>query len=78
MKAFGIQAKDSMSIVDKFNETGNSFAISSKGVGNALMRSASALAAAGNTLDESIALVTAANAVIQDPDSVGEQLCPAA
>ena len=71
MKAFGIQAKDSMSIVDKFNETGNSFAISSKGVGDALMRSASALAAAGNTLDESIALVTAANAVIQDPDSVG-------
>ena len=35
------------------------------------MRSASALAAAGNTIDESIALVTAANTVIQDPDVVG-------
>ena len=71
MKAFGIQAKDSMSIVDKFNETGNNFAISSAGIGDALMRSASALAAAGNTIDESIALVTAANTVIQDPDVVG-------
>lgn len=35
------------------------------------MRSASALAAAGNSLDESIALVTAANNVVQDPEKVG-------
>ena len=61
-----------MSIVDKFNEVGNSYAISSEGVGEALLRSASAMEAAGNTLDETIALATAANTVIQDPDSVGE------
>ena len=29
------------------------------------------MAAAGNTLDESIGLITAANAVVQDPASVG-------
>lgn len=71
MKAFDIQAENSMSIVDKFNEVGNNFAISSEGIGEALRRSASALAAGNNTLDESIALITAANSVVQDPDVVG-------
>lgn len=71
MQAFGVEAENAMSIVDKFNEVGNRFAISSKGVGDALLRSASALEAANNTLDESIALVTAANTVVQDPEKVG-------
>lgn len=71
MKAFGIEAENAMTIVDKFNEVGNNFAISSEGVGEALRRSASALAAGNNTLDESIALITAANSVVQDADVVG-------
>lgn len=74
IKAFGIEAKDAMSVVDKFNETGNRFAISSGGVGEVLLRSASALAAANNTLDESIALGTAANEIIQSPEKVGTSL----
>ena len=74
MKAFGIEAADAMTIVDKFNEVGNNFAISSSGIGEALVRSASSLASAGNTLDESIALITAANNVVQNPETVGE-LC---
>lgn len=49
-----------MDIIDKFNEIGNNFAISSGGIGEALERSASSLYAANNTLDESIALITAA------------------
>lgn len=60
-----------MSIVDKFNEIGNNFAISSGGIGEALERSASSLMAANNTIDESIALITAANTVVQDPEVVG-------
>ena len=60
-----------MSIVDKFNEIGNNFAISSGGIGEAFTRSASSMAAANNTLDETIALITAANTVVQDPDVVG-------
>lgn len=60
-----------MSIVDKFNEVSNNFAISSGGIGEALQRSASSLAAANNTLDESIALITAANTVVQNPEKVG-------
>lgn len=71
MQAFGIEATNVMTIVDKFNIIGNKFAISSTGIGEALLNSASALAAAGNTLDESIALITAANEVIQNPEKVG-------
>jgi TP901 family phage tail tape measure protein len=71
MKAFGIEASDAMTIVDKFNKIGNEFAISSGGVGDALQRSASAMAAANNTIDESIALIVAANNVVQDPAAVG-------
>lgn len=74
MKAFNVEATKSMNIVDKFNEVGNNFAISSKGVGDALLNSASALAAANNDLDQSIALVTAANSVVQDPTKVGTAL----
>lgn len=52
----------------------NNFAISSGGVGDALLNSASALAAAGNSLDESIAMITAANTVVQDPQKVGTSM----
>lgn len=71
MKAFGIEAENAMQIVDKFNITGNNFAISSKGVGDALVRSASALSTAGNSIDESIALITAMNTTLQDAERVG-------
>lgn len=71
MAAFKVEAEDAISIVDKFNEVGNNFAISSGGIGDALTRSASSMAAANNTLDETIALITAANTVVQDPDVVG-------
>lgn len=49
-----------MGIVDKMNEVSNNFAISSGGIGQALQRSASSMAAANNTLDETISLITAA------------------
>lgn len=71
MKAFGIEAENAMTIVDKFNEIGNNFAISSGGIGEAMQRSAAALAAANNTIDQSIALIVAANNVVQDPATVG-------
>lgn len=70
MTAFGDEV-GAMDIVDKFNEVGNNFAISSGGIGESLLHSASSLAAANNTLDQTIALITAANTVVQDPSSVG-------
>lgn len=74
MQAFNIQAKDSMKIVDEFNEAGNNFAISSAGVGEALQRSGAALAAANNTMEQSIALATTMNRIIQNPETVGTTL----
>lgn len=71
MQAYGYSTSDAMSIVDKFNEVGNNFAISSGGIGEALQRSASSLSAANNTLDESIALIATANTVVQNPEKVG-------
>lgn len=74
MQAFGIEASSAMSIVDKFNEVGNNFAISSAGIGEAMQRSAAAMASANNTIDETIALITAANTIVQNPESVGTTL----
>lgn len=71
MKAFKISAADAEEIVDKFNYVGNNFAISSTGLGDSLQRSASALVAANNSLDETIALTTAGNAIVQDPEKLG-------
>lgn len=76
LAAYKDEISDSMQIADKFNEVGNNFAISSGGIGDALQRSASSLAAANNSLDQSIALITAANTVVQDPDAVGKQTLP--
>lgn len=59
MKAFNITAEDSISIIDKLNEVGNNFSISSGEIGEALKRSASSLSVAGNSLSESIGLITA-------------------
>lgn len=70
MTAFSQQAGNmsdtdfAMDIIDKFNEVSNNFAISSGGIGEALQRSASSMAAANNTIDETIALITAANTVV--------------
>lgn len=58
-------------IVDKLNQVGNNFSISTDGLASALQRSASALTTAGNDIDASIALITAGNQVVQDPESVG-------
>lgn len=74
LKAFKIEAEDAIGIVDKLNEVGNNFAISSGGIGEALLRSASAMAAANNDLSQSIALITTANTIAQNPESVGTGL----
>ena len=65
-----------MSIIDSLNEIGNNYAISSGGLGEALKRSASSLAAANNSLHESAALITAANTVAQNPEKVGKIVVP--
>lgn len=74
MQGFGIAADDSSKIVDKFNEVANNYASSAGDIGDITMRSAASMAAAGNTLDETIALGVTANEVQQDADTVGTAL----
>lgn len=52
----------------------NNFAISSGGIGQALLNSAASLHAAGNDIHEAVALIAAANTTIQDPGRVGTAL----
>lgn len=52
----------------------NNFAVSSDGLAIALQDSASALMEGGNNLEQAVALIAAANKVVQDPNSVGSAL----
>lgn len=52
----------------------NNFAVSSDGLATALQDSASALMEGGNNLEQSVALIAAANKVVQDPSQVGNAL----
>lgn len=61
---------DKITIVDKLNEIGNNYAISTDELATSLQKSAATLSLMGNTIDEAAALVTTANATIQDADSV--------
>lgn len=74
MKAYDVKVDDSMDLIDKMNLIGNNYAISTDGIATALQDSGSALVAAGNDFDKSVALVTAANSVVQDPSKVGAGL----
>ena len=74
MQAFSYTADESQHVVDILNEVGNNFAVSSDGIATALQDSASALMEGGNNLEQAVALVAAANKVVQDPNSVGSAL----
>lgn len=74
MKAFNIQTNDAISLVDKLNNVSNNYAVSSGDLGDILQRSASAMEAAGNTLDQTIALGTAMNSVVQNAETTGSTL----
>lgn len=71
IQGFQLQAKDAMSVIDSFNEVSNNYAISSAGIGEALKRSAAAFNAANTDLNQSIALITAGNEIVQSPEKVG-------
>ena len=71
LKGFQLEAHQAEHIVDVFNEVSNNEAISSGGIGDALQRSAASFNAANTSLEKSVALVTATNSVLQDPEKVG-------
>ncbi len=65
MKAFGIEAKDSIHVIDAVNSVANNFAVSTDDLQKALAKSAAAMATAGNSYEETIALVEAGTAIMQ-------------
>jgi TP901 family phage tail tape measure protein len=71
---FSSATEASTAIIDKYNQIGNTYAITSADIGSAMERSAAALKAAGNTLDESIGLITAGNLIQQDADTTANAL----
>lgn len=62
---------EKMDIIDVMNKIGNEYSISTDGIATALQDSASSLVTANNDLYEATALITAGNAVTQDPSKVG-------
>lgn len=74
MKAFDIQAEDSIKIVDDYNQIGNQFALSASNIGEAMKRSASALETGNNSFEQSIGLITAMNEIVQNSENTGNSL----
>lgn len=74
LKAFNIEAEGAIGVADRFNKIGNEFALSADDVGEALKRSASALVAANNSVDESVALIAGMNEIVQNAESTGTAL----
>lgn len=71
LKGFQMDADEVTKVVDVVNEVANTEPIDTAGIFEGLTRSASSMKAANNTFEETVALITAANSVVQDPDSVG-------
>lgn len=74
LKAYNYTADDAMHIVDILTQVGQKYAISASELGTALTKGGAALATAGNTLEESVALMAAGNAAVQNAETVGTAL----
>lgn len=66
VKAFDLSSTDLQGALDKMVYVGNNFPISASQLGEGLNNAASSLAAGGNTLEQSIALLTSAMTTTQD------------
>lgn len=60
IQAFSYTADESLHVVDMLNKIGNSYAISTADLASSLTRSSAALVAAGNSMEEAVALTAAA------------------
>lgn len=70
----GDKAQSIEYIADIYDKLGNEFAVSAANVGDGVKRSASALQLAGNSIQESAAMVTGMTEVTQMPEKAGSAL----
>lgn len=74
LRGFRLEAEDALSIVDKLDALNNKYATDAKSLGEALSVSASAMAAAGSDLDETLALITGATEITQNAKETGQAI----
>ena len=75
IKAYGIEAEDALDgVASKINIIGNNLATSNNDISEILKRSASAMNAANTSLEKTISLGAAAQAIVQDSAVVGTAL----
>lgn len=74
LRGFRMEAEDAMSIVDKLDALNNKYATDAKSLGEALTVSASAMANAGNNLDQTLALITGATEITQNAKETGQAI----
>lgn len=74
MKGFNIEASSVTRVTDVLSYIGAKYAVSAGELGTALQTAGATLEAGGNSLEQSVALVAAGNAAIQDASRVGTAL----
>ena len=74
MKAFNIEAKKAVTVIDPLNELGNTFATDAAALGDALSRSASAMNAAGTDMYKTLAMITGGAEITQNASEFGNFL----
>ena len=71
LRGFEMEADEAEKIIDIYNNVSNNEPIDSGGIGEAMQRSAASFNAANTTLQESVALISTTNSVVQNPEKGG-------
>lgn len=74
LKGFRLEAENAMSVVDKLDALNNKYATDAKSLGEALTVSASAMSAAGNDIDQTLAMITGATEITQNAKETAQAL----
>lgn len=74
LKGFDLDASAAEHVLDAINAVSNTEPVSAQDLGEIMKRSSAAMSAANNTMEETIALGTAMNSVLQDADRAGTTL----
>lgn len=74
IKAFNWDVNDSIGIVDRYNAISNEFAVTAEGLGQAMKTAGSSLSLAGNSLDQSLGMVTGITEITGNANEAGNAL----
>lgn len=66
MKGFGMETENSMRILDSMNEVSNNYAVTTQDLAEGLRNSSATMSQSGTSMEETIAILTAGNEVMQN------------